>query len=268
MKPDRLSIVFLAVPLLIADIACTFLVPCPRSVSCIPNLVQPMNWVSFATVAGLVLGSAVLIWACMLSITVVSTSRRLSQLGRVHLTDDLVELARMVGVTRIASIDNGTAVAFCAGAFRPTVFVSPGLLLRLGPDEVAAVLIHEQDHLLRREPLRRMCAQASARLLFFLPVVSWWAKEVVSSGELRADRAALDRVGPKPLARALWALRSEAAFAGGAAFAGLAQLRVAQLLGDPVPRSRPPLRILGISAIRLSLAFGLIACLATVVHVP
>jgi len=42
-------------------------------------------------------------------------------------------------------------VAFCYGGFRPSIVVSAGLVCELSPDELVAVLAHEQHHLRRGE---------------------------------------------------------------------------------------------------------------------
>jgi hypothetical protein len=53
---------------------------------------------------------------------------------------------------------------------------------------------------------------------------------------------------------------------GAAAFAGVAQLRVAQVLGDPVPARAPGLALVAISALGIYLAFQVAACLVQATH--
>jgi beta-lactamase regulating signal transducer with metallopeptidase domain len=65
------------------------------------------------------------------------------------------------------------------------------------------VLVHEAEHARRRDPLRRLAGRAAADVLFWLPLVSWWTSGRLEDAELAADRAAIDRVGRTPLARAL-----------------------------------------------------------------
>src|SRR5207245_1323744 len=96
-----------------------------------------------------------------------------------------------------------------------------------------AVLLHERRHLREREPVVRAACEAAAQVLVFFPLARWWSRRRIEEAELRADQAALRRVGPRPVAAALFRLGSTVPAA--AAFAGDTELRVAQLLGDPLP---------------------------------
>ncbi len=119
--------------------------------------------------------------------------------------------------------------------------VSEGLVDRLNARELDAVLLHEDYHARRREPLIRATAEAAAEVLFFVPIARWWSRRRIETAELRADQAAVRRVGPRPVASALCTLGSAAR--SQTAFAGVGELRVAQLLGDPLPPRRPTPRV-------------------------
>src|SRR5207302_4149667 len=58
------------------------------------------------------------------------TSRDLARLPRVAAPPTLVRTARSAGIDRIACVEAGTTVAFCAGLLRPTVFVSEGAVAK------------------------------------------------------------------------------------------------------------------------------------------
>jgi hypothetical protein len=94
-----------------------------------------------------------------------------------------------------------------------------------------------------------------------MPLVRWWSRRRLEDSELRADRVALERLGPKPVAAALWALGRSTAIRGAAAFGGAAELRVAQVLGDPLPRRTPGLVLVAISGMGAYLAFQVASCL-------
>ena len=83
---------------------------------------------------------------------------------------------------------------------------------------------------------------------------------VVERRGRRRDRAAIDRVGRSPLARALRATATPAAAAIGARFDGAGPARVTQLLGEPAPRQHPPLAACVLSLLGLILAVSLAMC--------
>ena len=151
--------------------------------------------------------------------------------------------------------------AFCAGTLRPRIFVSEGLLSRLREDELDAVLLHEHEHVRTFEPALRAALDSASEVFFYVPLVRWWSRRRVEDSELRADRVALERLGPRPVAAALWALGGSAAGKGVAAFGGVADLRVAQVLGDRLPARAPGLPLVGISAMGSYLAFQVASCL-------
>jgi beta-lactamase regulating signal transducer with metallopeptidase domain len=130
----------------------------------------------------------------------------------------------------------------------------------LADEELDAVLVHEAEHARRRDPLRRLVGRAAADVLFWLPLVGWWTRHRLEDAELAADRAAIDRVGRSPLARALRATATPAAPMVGARFGGAGAARVTQLLGDPLPPRRPPLAACLLSLLGLILAVSLAMC--------
>lgn len=233
---------------------------CPPAVSCIravAHLADPSSAVLGITLLGSVVvgGSALLTgW------TLYWGWRDVERLSRVPPPRDLVVAARRAGVRRLVCLE-APGAAFCAGGMRPTVFISRSLVERLAPAVLEAVLLHEQDHASRYEPLRRTASWAAAQALFFLPVVGWWARRGMETAELRADQTARIRLGPGPVAQALLLLSAETAVAGEAAFTGSAALRTAQLLGDPIPRQPLPRMTVVLSVAGILLTVALTACL-------
>jgi Zn-dependent protease with chaperone function len=133
--------------------------------------------------------------------------------------------------------------AFCAGPIRPRLYVTEGVVATLRADELDAVLLHEAEHRRRRDPVRRAARRALADVLFFLPILEWWGERIAEREELAADRAALRSTAPRSLAGALVVMGSAAMRPAAAAFDGAADARVAQLLGEALPRRRPPLGV-------------------------
>jgi Zn-dependent protease with chaperone function len=140
------------------------------------------------------------------------------------------------------------------------VFVTSGMVASLTAEELDAVLVHEAEHARRRDPLRRLVGRAAADVLFWLPLVGWWSRRRLEDAELAADRAAIDRVGRSPLARALRATAAPAAPAAGARFDGAGPARVSQLLGEQPPPRPPPLVACLLSLLGLILAVSLAMC--------
>ena len=93
-------------------------------------------------------------------------------------------------------------VALCYGLLHPRLLVSTAALRGLSSPEVEAVLRHEQVHLRRHDPLRRLLVRALTEALP-LPALQDIAHAVPLAQELAADRAVLAAVGPEALSGAL-----------------------------------------------------------------
>jgi Zn-dependent protease with chaperone function len=219
------------------------------------------------TVAGC-LGVAVLVvaalgviaWAVRAAWLATAAAREVAGLPRGPSPAALVAAVGRSGVGNVVCLDSPAASAFCAGLLRPRVFVTSGMVASLGDEELGAVLVHEAEHARRRDPLRRLAGRAAADVLFWLPLVGWWTRRRLEDAELAADRAAIDRVGRSPLARALRATATPAAPMVGARFDGAGAARVTQLLGDQLPPRRPPLAACLLSLLGLILAISLAMC--------
>jgi len=188
---------------------------------------------------------------------------------QVRTLPDLAELpeALAAAITR-TGVEGGVRclaadvpTAFCVGAFRPRILVSEGLVHQLGAAELDAVLLHEREHVRSFEPLIRAVHDSASEVFFYVPLVRWWSRRRIEDSELRADRVALERLGPRPVAAALWTLGRSTAVLGSAAFGGAPELRVAQLLGDPLPARGPGLPLVAISGIGAYMAFQVAFCL-------
>jgi hypothetical protein len=104
----------------------------------------------------------------------------------------------------------------------------------------------------------RAACEAAAQVLVFFPLARWLSQRRIERAELRADRAALRRVGPRPVAAAL--VRLGSTVPSTAAFAGDTELRVAQLLGDPLPRQRPTALTVATSLVGVPFAAAVVGC--------
>lgn len=224
------------------------------------RLLQPRSWPLLAALAALPLfGVVVVAWLARLAFVL---SRAALTVGRLPRSDQLPARLRAsvvrTGVERVQCISSSLPIAFCAGAHRPRIIVSEGLAEQLDDRELEAVLIHERQHLREREPMVRAACEAAAQVLVFFPLARWWSRRRIEMAELRADQAALRRVGPRPVAAALFRLGSTVPAA--AAFAGDTELRVAQLLGDPLPPQRPAARTVLLSLAGVPFAAAVVGC--------
>jgi hypothetical protein len=234
----------------------------------LPQLLEPGGWRQVAVwVLGPFLAAIGAGWLARLLI--ILTRAALTLRGLPLAGPPPARMASSIGRTgadRVRCIAGTMPIAFCAGALRPEIFVSESLTDELNDQELDAVLLHEHHHLREREPLARAAWEAAALVLFFFPLARWWSRHRIEIAELRADEAAVRKVGPRPVAAALRTLGT--AMPSGAPFAGVAELRVAQLLGDPLPVRRPPVRVVVASALGFPFVLVVGACLVQIaVHV-
>jgi Zn-dependent protease with chaperone function len=230
----------------------------------IPQLLQPGGWPHGAVwVLAPVLAAIVVAWLARLVFILTRaalTLRRLPFAGPPPAR--MVASIGRTGADRVRCIAGDMPIAFCAGALRPEIFVSECLADELDDQELDAVLLHEHHHLREREPLARAAWEAAAQVLFFFPLARWWSRQRIEVAELRADEAAVRKVGPRPVATALRTLGT--ARPSGAPFAGVAELRVAQLLGDPLPAQRPPAEVVVASLLGFPFALAVGGCLVQI----
>lgn len=236
---------------------------CPHRADCLNALTRFDTWLSAGTNIALPLAAASLaVWLTLLTGRLLRAGFLLRGLPRSrHLPPELVAAMSRTGIREVRCLAAEAPTAFCAGSLRPRILVSEGLVSRLGPDELDAVLLHEREHVRTFEPLIRAAHEAAAEVFFYMPLVRWWSRRRLEDSELRADRVALERLGPRPVAAALWALGRSTAMRGAAAFGGVAELRVAQVLGDPLPARTPGLPLVAISGMGTYLAFQVASCL-------
>lgn len=143
-----------------------------------------------------------------------ATAALIRSLLRRQLTPSgaLAELAERLGLAgRIDVVVDLRPFSFCYWFLRPRVCVSTGLVERLQPDELEAVLLHERSHLRRRDPLRLVIARYFAAGLYVVPVVEDLVEHYTLEKELEADQDAVSALGDvRPLARALYKVLPDA----------------------------------------------------------
>ncbi len=104
----------------------------------------------------------------------------------------------------VIEIKDQNPVVFCYGLIKPKICISSGLVAKMNDRELEAVLLHEQYHLLVREPLKLFVINLLEKTLFFLPGIKYLAGQYRLFSELSADERATNGFkNKKPLADAL-----------------------------------------------------------------
>ncbi|MDP9274212.1 MAG: M56 family metallopeptidase, partial [Chloroflexota bacterium] len=112
---------------------------------------------------------------------------------------------------RIDVVTDERPFSFCYWFLRPRICLSTGLVERLDPDELRAVLYHERYHLRQRDPLRQIVARYFAAGLYVVPVVDELLSFHTLQKEIEADQEAVRASGEvRSLASALYKLLPDA----------------------------------------------------------
>lgn len=202
--------------------------------------------VLFLAMLGLVVTAITVVGGVREFISARRFSRRLAEIEPLPLGDVLV-------------IHDEQPRAFCAGLFRPRVYVSSGAVAMLDETALNAVLVHERHHARRRDPFRHAAGRVLSRALFFLPGLRELVHRQQALAELSADESAMN-AGPanrSALARAM--LSFSDSFEPGHSV-GIDPARVDYLLGEPQSWRFPALLcVVSASAIVLVVAIAVLA---------
>ena len=192
------------------------------------------------------------------------TQRFVSGLNAASATAHPARLAQLCSrlnlYTRISVLATDVPLAFCVGLLRPRIYLSAGLIDVLTDGELKAVLLHEDHHRRRLDPLRSLLAEVLSAAFFFLPIAAELRDLFLMSAELEADRHAARLAGQRSLAGALHkilthqlASRSSLSGVVGTAPLTATEARLAQLLGDRPSTPHISLHGLSISTVILIL---------------
>ncbi|MBP0456081.1 M56 family metallopeptidase [Streptomyces montanisoli] len=169
--------------------------------------------------------------AALAGVSAARTARATAALRRALLTFHtqapaaLFHAAHVTGlVGEVTAVADQHPFALTYGLLHPRVVVSTGLVARLSPEELLAVLIHEHAHVRSRDPLKAALARVLTGRYFFLPVLGRLTERYADGQELAADRRAIRACGTGLVASALiktvdgpdWAAMAPAAAMGSA----------------------------------------------------
>jgi Zn-dependent protease with chaperone function len=131
---------------------------------------------------------------------------------KVALPSSVIVAATGLGLDgRIDVVADERPFSFCYWFVRPRICLSTGLVERLDPDELRAVLYHERYHLRQRDPLRQVVARYFAAGLYVVPVVDELLAFHTLQKEIEADQEAVRASGDvRSLASALYKLLPDA----------------------------------------------------------
>ena len=189
--------------------------PLPGSGECVSMSVPDCVWAAAGLLddprllrAGVVTGVLVALAVAARAVVLARrTARAVRSLRRAPtMPPRLADAVARAGLFEVTVLISGEQVAFCAGMWRPRLYISTAAVAGLHADELDAVLAHELAHARRRDPLRGLLSRAGADVLFFVPVARWWHEHRAVTAELAADRAAVARAGTSALAGALLGL--------------------------------------------------------------
>ncbi len=101
-------------------------------------------------------------------------------------------------------IGEGAVMPSVRNPWRPIVLLSVAVVEALSPDELRAVLLHEDAHRRRRDLWRGAVNAVVARLFFFYPPAWWLERRLRQSAEMACDEAVLAAgIDARTYARAL-----------------------------------------------------------------
>lgn len=193
--------------------------------------------------------------------------RALASVPRTAMPAPAWAAARRAGVGEAVCLHGGRPTVFCAGLWRPRIYLTATAAAAFGTVGLDAVFAHETAHARRRDPLRRLLARAATDVLFYFPLTGWLSHRQAEKAELAADQAAISYVGRKAVAGALLAATAAPPAPAGkpatpaAGFDGAIDARIAQLSGETIPAPRPPLKPALASLLGLTLVLSLAMCL-------
>lgn len=204
---------------------------------------------ALCSLGGAVLGSAAVV--ALVAVRAVwlglGSAREVRALRRLPVPAQLALAARRSSTVPVHCVAGGEPVAFCAGLWRPRVYVSYAAVATLADDELTAVLAHEDAHARHHDPLRGLVSRAAVEVALVAPLLRWWQHHRHLHAELAADRAAVAHAGAPALAGALLRLagpspatsapgRSAFDPTGSALEARIAALTAATAPEHPLPR--------------------------------
>ena len=167
---------------------------------------------------------------------------------------------------KINLVDCETPFCFCSGFISPRIHLSRDMAGKLTPEELEAVLLHEQHHIQNRDPFKILLGSIAVSALFFVPVLKDMFERYLMEKELAADQSAIRHQGHKRgIAGAMYKMLEQkpAALDSPVASGGhFLEARIDYLLGDNFSHRQ------NISTLRLAISLFVIAFLVFTMLAP
>ncbi len=145
----------------------------------------------FISAIGVVLGIGLLSFLLQLCRTHLLLRKLL--INKVNIPKGLVGVVATLGLTnKVILINNNNLFSFCCGVLSPQIVVTTGLVRSLTKKELEAVFLHEQSHLVSRDPIKVLIGKTFSSMFFFLPVFAELHKNIEAVNELLADQCTIN----------------------------------------------------------------------------
>ncbi len=108
----------------------------------------------------------------------------------------LERLTQRLGLRdKVQFVSSEVSFCFCTGFISPHIYLSQGMVEKLTPRELEALLLHEKHHLKNRDPLKMLLGKLVVSVLFFVPALKDMLKRYSIEKEIAADQSAIQYQG-------------------------------------------------------------------------
>lgn len=136
---------------------------------------------------GVVLGTGLLSFLVQLIKTRIFLKKLF--INRASISSDLAKILNSLNLSnKVILVKDRNLFSFCCGILSPFIVVSTGLVKSLTNKELEAVLLHEQSHLMSRDPIKVLLGKTFSSMFFFLPLFADLRKNIEAVNELLADQ--------------------------------------------------------------------------------
>ncbi len=165
-------------------------------------------------ISGAVITTVTLLWTAIVMIFLIRMIQdlRRSAAGPAERLTAFVngDASRLAGICNGCGIDVSRVLLTgkrlmpgVSGILRPRIVIPRELVRSLGDDELTAVLLHEENHRQRMDPLRSLIARLGLALFHFYPLIYPLLRRLHATAEYACDEVALRRgINPVTYARA------------------------------------------------------------------
>ena len=109
--------------------------------------------------------------------------------NKVKITGNLIKIIASLGLTnKVTLVKDNNLFSFCFGVFSPHIVITTALINSLAEKELEAVLLHEQSHLINKDPMKLLVGKTISSMFFFLPIFRELHKNIEGVNELLADQ--------------------------------------------------------------------------------